>query len=35
LDGHLFNTAPTTSDMIVDHLAGNDYTTKSLKTNTF
>lgn len=35
LDGHLFNTAPTTTDMIIDHLAGNDYSTKSLKTNTF
>jgi hypothetical protein len=35
LDGHLFNSAPTTTDMIIDHLAGNDYSTKSLKTNTF
>ena len=35
LDGHLFNTAPTTTDMIIDHLAGNEYSTKSLKTNTF
>jgi len=35
LDGHLFNTAPTTTDMIVNHLAGNTYSTKSLKTNTF
>jgi len=35
LEGHLFNTAPTTTDMIIDHLAGNDYSTKSLKTNTF
>ena len=25
LDGHLFNSAPTTTDMIIDHLAGNDY----------
>ena len=32
LDGHLFNSAPTTTDMIIDHLAGNDYSTKSLKT---
>jgi len=35
LDGHLFNSAPTTTDMIVNHLAGNSYSTKSLKTNTF
>ena len=35
LDGHLFNTAPVTTDMIIDHLAGNEYSTKSLKTNTF
>ncbi len=35
LEGHLFNSAPTTTDMIIDHLAGNDYSTKSLKTNTF
>ena len=35
LNGHLFNTAPTTTDMIIDYLAGNDYSTKSLKTNTF
>ncbi len=35
LDGHLFNSAPTTTDMIIDHLAGNSYSTKSLKTNTF
>ncbi len=35
LDGHLFNTAPTTTDMIINHLAGNTYSTKSLKTNTF
>ena len=35
LDGHLFNTAPTTTDMIIDHLAGNEYSTKSLKTNPF
>ncbi|PCJ22409.1 MAG: aldehyde oxidase [SAR86 cluster bacterium] len=35
LDGHLFNSAPTTTDMIINHLAGNDYSTKSLKTNTF
>jgi CO/xanthine dehydrogenase Mo-binding subunit len=35
LDGHLFNTAPTTTDMIVNHLAGNSYSTQSLKTNTF
>jgi CO/xanthine dehydrogenase Mo-binding subunit len=35
LDGHMFNTAPTTTDMIIDHLAGNEYSTKSLKTNTF
>lgn len=35
LDGHLFNSAPTTTDMIVNHLAGNTYSTKSLKTNTF
>ena len=35
LDGHLFNTAPTTTDMIINHLAGNDYSSKSLKTNTF
>lgn len=35
LDGHLFNSAPTTTDMIINHLAGNDYSTKFLKTNTF
>ncbi|NQV69622.1 MAG: xanthine dehydrogenase family protein molybdopterin-binding subunit [Pseudohongiella sp.] len=35
LGGHLFNTAPTTTDMIINHLAGNDYSSKSLKTNTF
>ncbi|MEQ8409621.1 MAG: xanthine dehydrogenase family protein molybdopterin-binding subunit [Gammaproteobacteria bacterium] len=35
LDGHLFNTAPITTDMIIDHLAGNDYSSKTLKTNTF
>lgn len=35
LDGHLFNSAPTTTDMIIDHLAGNTWSTKSLKTNTF
>jgi len=35
LDGHMFNTAPTTTDMIIDHLAGNEYSTQSLKTNTF
>lgn len=35
LDGHLFNSTPTTTDMIVNHLAGNTYSTKSLKTNTF
>lgn len=35
LDGHLFNSAPTTTDMIINHLAGNSYSTKSLKTNTF
>ena len=35
LDGHLFNTAPTTTDMIINHLAGNSYSTQSLKTNTF
>ncbi|MDA1290568.1 MAG: molybdopterin-dependent oxidoreductase, partial [Proteobacteria bacterium] len=35
LDGHLFNSTPTTPDMIVNHLAGNTYSTKSLKTNTF
>lgn len=35
LDGHLFNTAPTTTDMIINHLAGNDYSSKFLKTNTF
>ena len=35
LDGHVFNTAPTTTDMIINHLAGNDYSTKYLKTNTF
>ena len=35
LDGHMFNTAPTTTDMIINHLAGNTYSTKSLKTNTF
>lgn len=35
LDGHLFNTAPTTTDMIVNHLAGKTYSSKSLKTNTF
>jgi CO/xanthine dehydrogenase Mo-binding subunit len=37
LDGHLFNAAPTTTDMIINHLAGNDaeISTGSLKTNTF
>lgn len=35
LDGHLFNTAPITTDMIINHLAGNDYSSKSLQTNTF
>jgi CO/xanthine dehydrogenase Mo-binding subunit len=35
LDGHVFNSAPTTTDMIINHLAGNTYSTKSLKTNTF
>ena len=35
LDGHVFNTAPTTTDMIINHLAGNDYSTKYLRTNTF
>jgi CO/xanthine dehydrogenase Mo-binding subunit len=35
LDGHLFNTAPTTTDMIINHLAGKTYSSKSLKTNTF
>jgi xanthine dehydrogenase molybdenum-binding subunit len=35
LDGHVFNTAPTTTDMIINHLAGNTYSSKSLKTNTF
>ena len=35
LDGHLFNTAPTTTDMIINHLAGNTYSSKTLKTNTF
>ncbi len=35
LDGHLFNTAPITTDMIINHLAGNSYSTRSLKTNTF
>jgi CO/xanthine dehydrogenase Mo-binding subunit len=35
LDGHLFNSAPTTTDMIVNHLAGNTYSAESLKTNTF
>ncbi|MCB1670339.1 MAG: xanthine dehydrogenase family protein molybdopterin-binding subunit [Gammaproteobacteria bacterium] len=35
LDGHLFNTSPTTTDMIINHLAGNTYSSKTLKTNTF
>jgi CO/xanthine dehydrogenase Mo-binding subunit len=35
LDGHMFNTAPTTTDMIINHLAGNSYSSKTLKTNTF
>jgi len=35
LDGHLFNRAPVTADMIVNHLAQNDYNTGELKTNTF
>lgn len=35
LDGHMFNAAPVTADMIVDHLAGNAYSARSLKTNTF
>ena len=37
LDGHVFNTAPVTTDMIINHLAGNTYSTQTpnLKTNTF
>ncbi len=35
LGGYTFNTAPITTDMIVSHLAGLDYSSKSLKTNTF
>ena len=37
LGGHLFNTAPVTSDMIIDHLAGNSYCSGAgtLTTNTF
>ncbi len=35
LDGHQFNRAPITSDMIVNHVAQNNYNTASLKTNTF
>ncbi|MEC7187215.1 MAG: xanthine dehydrogenase family protein molybdopterin-binding subunit [Pseudomonadota bacterium] len=37
LGGHLFNTAPVTTDMIIDHLAGNSYSSGAgtLKTNTF
>ena len=37
LGGHLFNTAPVTTDMIIDHLAGNNYSSGAgtLKTNTF
>jgi len=35
LDGFSFKTAPVTTDMIINHLAGLDYSTQSLKTNTF
>ncbi|MEQ8954947.1 MAG: xanthine dehydrogenase family protein molybdopterin-binding subunit, partial [Gammaproteobacteria bacterium] len=36
LDGHVFSSAPITTDMIINHLAGNDsYPAKSLRTNTF
>ncbi|MEX0619296.1 MAG: xanthine dehydrogenase family protein [Pseudohongiellaceae bacterium] len=35
LDGYLFNRTPVTADMIVNHVAGNNYNTTSLKTNTF
>lgn len=35
LEGHLFNRAPITADMIVNHVAQNDYNTGQLKTNTF
>ncbi len=35
LDGHQFNRQPVTADMIVNHVARNNYNTGSLKTNTF
>lgn len=35
LGGHLFNRAPVTPDMIVNHVAQNDFNTGDLKTNTF
>ncbi|MGM0631800.1 MAG: xanthine dehydrogenase family protein molybdopterin-binding subunit [Pseudomonadota bacterium] len=35
LGGHLFNRAPVTPDMIVNHVAQNDFNTGELKTNTF
>ena len=35
LDGHLFNRAPVTPDMILNHVAQNGFNTGDLKTNTF
>lgn len=35
LDGHQFNRAPVTPDMIVNHVAQNGFNTGDLKTNTF
>lgn len=35
LDGHLFNRAPVTADMIINHVAMNNFNTGDLKTNTF
>ena len=35
LGGHLFNRAPITADMIVNHVAQNGFNTGDLKTNTF
>ncbi|MDX1492085.1 MAG: xanthine dehydrogenase family protein molybdopterin-binding subunit [Pseudohongiellaceae bacterium] len=35
LDGHLFNRAPVTADMIINQVAMNNFNTGELKTNTF
>jgi CO/xanthine dehydrogenase Mo-binding subunit len=35
LDGHIFNRAPITPDMIINHVAQNGYGPQSLKLNTF